>query len=75
MNSYQLIIADAKKSAEQDARGNTSTVGRSYPIRRRDGDTETIICRIGPRGGVRFEREVEPGWVLDHPADFGQPSY
>ena len=75
MNALTKLIAEAKQAAIHDAKLSKHGEGRSFPIYLRRGDTLIYFAMIGPRGGIRLTREITPGWMLDHPTDFGEPSY
>lgn len=75
MNALQKLLREAKDAARHDLLSNDMGQGRSFPIRLRSGDTLRYFATSGPRGGIKLRREVTHGWTLDHPADFGKPSY
>ena len=75
MNVLTRLIAAAKDEAIRDLDHGESNTGTSTPISLRDGDTLFFVAKRGPRGGVTIQRRRVCGWVLDHPADFGEASY
>lgn len=87
MNALTKLIGEAKEEAICDLEHSTNCgrnvlgphqagkTGESSPIRLRSGDTLTYVATVGPRGGITIKRRRTAGWVLDHPADFGESSY
>lgn len=75
MNALQKLIRAARSSVTDAVLLGGETTAKSAPIRLRSGDTIYYTATLGPRGGVSIKKHKVAGWILDHPAGFGEPSY
>lgn len=75
MNALTQCITEAKIAAAYAAEADDTGVSDWQIIRLRVGDTLMYRGIVGPRGGISIQRRRTGGWILDHPADFAEPSY